>query len=169
MDEQYTACTIFSSQRYYEREYLVSEEVDSESTWWREVQESRLKLCPTKYFIQKCKYHSIDSVIRLCIQLIFTELQVTRNKTMKKLQSQFSGPQSRMDELPLGSICVSIQKQEPPLLIPAWLVTWLLPLSQSMWIFMDLHSQLLLFNGTLLALTTSVPGIIRTLSLSTIG
>lgn len=99
-------------QRYSQKGRMLGVRAFSEHTWWGEVPENKLKLCPTKYFTQKCKY-STDFIIHLCIQLIFIECQVTRNKKVKKMQSQFSSPQSRRQEFPLGSIRISMQKQEP--------------------------------------------------------
>lgn len=100
-----SSCTVFFFfivKNNHERECLVWKLVVN--TPGRE-KENRLKLCPRTYFIQKGKQYSIDFITHLCILLTFIELQVTRNKTVNKMQSQLSkSPQSRMTEYPLGSI-----------------------------------------------------------------
>lgn len=97
------------------------------------------------FHTQMQQISSINFISHLYIQLMFIELQVTRNKTMNKMQLHFSkSPQSRRGKYLLESICVFMQKQEPPLLIPAWLLKNYLPYNpcRSSWIHVCIYHHL---------------------------
>lgn len=97
------------------------------------------------FHTQMQQISSINFISHLYIQLMFIELQVTRNKTMNKMQLHFSkSPQSRRGKYLLESICVFMQKQEPPLLIPAWLLKNYFPYNpcRSSWIHVCIYHHL---------------------------